>query len=1500
MIRGKRRILICIGYFFYLILGPLSAFSQEKANFIQNWSPSIIQSDGIDSAPQNWDIEQAENGLIYVANLGELLVFDGTKWGKVQHTNALYTKALAKDKKGKIYVAANAEIGVVESDSLGRDAFVSLSSHLPEGLLNNETPVDVISMGDSVAFVLENFVLIWENRTQKIRTISSIGKIEAALFHDNQLLLWLHEKGLYYVKGTFLAPWFESPPTLNFSSQVRSILSAPENQFLLLTKQEGIFRHQERGIEAFQPNLLELFPDLTLYHGQRLQNGGIALSTHQQGILILDQNGELLQQIDRRGGLQINTVIQVYQDHSGALWAALDAGVSRISFPSSIQSWGQKENLEGTILSILREGAYTLVASTTGLYIAKQERAWETHLSFQKLPQIQEAWDILSHKGHIFIASSSGIYELRLPGTLKRITPNTYFRELHVSLQHPHYIYVGSISGLSFLKWEDSEWIYLPEEIDLGHTVNTLAESASGKVWAAGDDKASLVSFTRDFPTVDDILSASNEHGKPPVFSIEVAEFKDQVLFGTEKGIYSFDETQNQFQLQTLNLVKSLKDSSEAYAIHYGQDKLWISSNDKQNGWVPMKEDGPGDFVYLPYAPISTYAWCFYTDDQGIDWIGTEGSLYKTQYSSISLPAFRYPTLIRAVKLNEDSVLYGGTYDRNFLQKTQKDSHLVGSRIPYETKEINFSFSTPYYQSAENLEYSYWLEGFEEGWSEYRKTSTKSYTGLWEGNYTFRVRARNIYEQVSEPASYSFRILPPWYRSAWAYIAYALLFLGFLFALIKAATRRQQKKLEAKETELTKERETAERLRAVDRLKDEFLANTSHELRTPLNGIIGIAEGLKEGTDREIPKEEEESISLIISSGRRLASLVDDILDLSKMRNQDLQLTRKALDVYTLVDVVLRLNQPLTKGKSITLANQVEQGLPPILADENRIQQILQNLVDNAIKFTDEGQVKVSAHLNTKSGFMEIQVSDSGIGIPTEKREHIFGEFAQVDGTIQREYGGMGLGLSISRKLVELHGGTIGVDSQLGKGSTFQFTLPLAPEGFQNPMEKSLSQTREFKEKISLASSKISHSLPETTPINGNSDLFRILVVDDEVVNQHVLQNHLKGQRAEIVTAMNGQEALDYVDKEHFDLILLDIMMPKMSGYEVCERIRAKYLPSELPVIMVTAKNQVTDLVQGLELGANDYLAKPFSRSEFLARVKTHLNLHQIHATTAKFIPMEFLKALGYQTITEVVLGDHVEKEVSVMFADIRDYTTLAETMNPTENFKFVNAFTKRMGPMIEQNRGFVNQYLGDCIMSIFPQKVEDGLNAAINMQQMLSTYNSERLQKHRVPIRIGIGLHTGPLIFGIIGDERHLEAASIADSVNTSARMESLSKHFGASIILSEKSLAKLNSPEQYNYRYLGQVQVKGKQEILGVYEFFDGDPPDKALAKYESMSLFDQGLKKFFNTNFLSAVQDFREVLLKNPSDGPANYFLKKAQIYAENGVDKSWSGVEMMGMK
>lgn len=292
--------------------------------------------------------------------------------------------------------------------------------------------------------------------------------------------------------------------------------------------------------------------------------------------------------------------------------------------------------------------------------------------------------------------------------------------------------------------------------------------------------------------------------------------------------------------------------------------------------------------------------------------------------------------------------------------------------------------------------------------------------------------------------------------------------------------------------------------------------------------------------------------------------------------------------------------------------------------------------------------------------------------------------------------------------------------------------------------------------------------------------------------------------------------------------------------------------------------------------------------------------MQEIHEVTTRFVPFEFIKSLGKTKLTDLRLGDQVEREVTVLFLDIRDFTSMAEQMTPAQNFNFVNAFNRRLGPLIREHHGFINQYLGDGIMAIFPNNAVDALSAAVAIQKILIDYNIKRQAKNRRAIKVGIGMHTGSLIMGITGDEQRMDAATISDTVNTASRIENLSKHYGVSILLSEASLQQIEEKEAFQFRYLGKVQVKGKQQPIHIYECFSGESADNCQQKITLRAPFETGMRYYFEQSFMQAAVAFQTALNIYPQDMPAQLFLKKANRYVEEGVVSNWTGVEKMERK
>jgi two-component system sensor histidine kinase ChiS len=694
-------------------------------------------------------------------------------------------------------------------------------------------------------------------------------------------------------------------------------------------------------------------------------------------------------------------------------------------------------------------------------------------------------------------------------------------------------------------------------------------------------------------------------------------------------------------------------------------------------------------------------------------------------------------------------------------------------------------------------------------------------------------------------------------------------------------------------TSLTELERKNQELEKLDKLKDEFLSNTSHELKTPLNGIIGIADSMIDGATGKLQKESVKNLRMISDSGKRLSNLVNDILDFSKLKNHEIAIQKKPIDIRSLADMVLLLSRHLLNGKDIDLINSIPDNSPAILGDDNRLQQILLNLIGNAIKFTNSGSIIISTEQNNEKE-LTIIISDTGIGIPKEKFDSIFQSFEQVDASISREYGGTGLGLSITKTLIELHEGKIWVESEVGKGSKFFFTIPVTNEKAQvetntNPPIVPLGVTPVYSEESF-----------DNRVIDESHRNIKILVVDDEPVNVQVLENHLSLADYSVLKAQNGDDALAILEKEEINLILLDIMMPRLSGYEVCKIIRKTHSSGHLPIIMLTAKNLVSDLVYGFECGANDYLAKPFQKEELLTRIKTHIQISTLNKSYERFVPHDYLQFLSKESIIDVNLGDNVATDMSVVFSDIRSFSTLSETMTPQENFNFVNAYFKRVSPKVREYRGIIVKYVGDAVMAVFKERTEDAIDSAIAQLNELSIYNKRRVANGYLPIQTGYGIHTGFMMLGMIGEVNRMQGDAFSDHVNLTARLEGLTKYYGSQIIISSVVLGKIKDISMYSIRYLDRVRVKGRKQPIEIYEVMDADDSMIREKKIQSNLVFKKGINFYLIGDMESANKIFTALFEAFPEDKAVLQYLERTKEYLKIGIPEDWEGVYDMKSK
>jgi signal transduction histidine kinase len=392
-----------------------------------------------------------------------------------------------------------------------------------------------------------------------------------------------------------------------------------------------------------------------------------------------------------------------------------------------------------------------------------------------------------------------------------------------------------------------------------------------------------------------------------------------------------------------------------------------------------------------------------------------------------------------------------------------------------------------------------------------------------------------------------------------------------------------KQELERINARLLKATKTAQEMAAeaekANAAKSQFLANMSHEIRTPMNAIIGFSEVLGEEL---LTEQQKQYIKLILNSSRHLLELVNNILDFSKIEAGQMSTESIECDIRAILENIESLMNPLVNKKNLQLKIGCSDDVPiAIMTDSARLRQCLINLLSNAVKFTEQGYVKIFVHkiLKDNNPFIEFEVSDTGIGIPTEKLGSIFDSFTQADGSTTRKYGGTGLGLTITKQLAALLGGDVTVESRPGQGSTFRFYIP-ATTPQERPTEMKQGSSR--------------------TEFSG-----RVLVVEDGLANQTLIKSILEKLGFVVTIADNGLEAIDAVKNQHFEMIFMDMQMPNMNGYEATGRIRS--LGINMPIVAMTANTAAGDEKQCLAAGCDDFVPKPLDKAHLLKVIKEHL-----------------------------------------------------------------------------------------------------------------------------------------------------------------------------------------------------------------------------------------------------------------------------------------------------
>ncbi|MDO7849885.1 response regulator [Hymenobacter sp. M29] len=643
---------------------------------------------------------------------------------------------------------------------------------------------------------------------------------------------------------------------------------------------------------------------------------------------------------------------------------------------------------------------------------------------------------------------------------------------------------------------------------------------------------------------------------------------------------------------------------------------------------VPLR-DAPGVHINNPY-----FVQC---DAAGAVWLGTTRGLVRYQPTNGQQEFFGYEegfigqeTGINAVLAEPNGTLWAGTVAglMRYLptgvrpNRVPPHPHLTGLRmfmrdtalrpgavLPHQLNHLTFDYGAVSLTNPGRVRYQYRLAGFESRWNGPLVARSATYTNLPPGSYRFELRAANESGAWSpRPMAYSFSIRPPWWRTWWAYLLYASGF-GWLLYAVRAYTKARERDRADRQLE----HQALTYLKELDRVKTDFFTNVSHELRTPLTLILGPAELL--ATAPADPAVRQQG-GVVLRNARRLLTLINQLLDLSKLEAGALRLLPTSGDAAAEVRQLVASFMSLAESRRITLHCETPAGPVPLVFDAGKLEEIITNLLSNALRFAPMGgsvTVSVTERLATMAapaGSVAVAVRDTGPGIAAEDLPHLFDRFYQANNQADQQRTGTGIGLALVRELAALHGGSVTVASAPGVGATFTVEIPRGLRAVASVGAAGGAP---------LAAAK-SEAIPPATPAAGETtdaapspDLDRetVLIIEDNDEVREFIRATLAPAGYRLLLAADGLAGVATARAEVPDLVLSDVMMPGLDGYQACQQLKTDPATSHIPVVLLTAKSSPDAKLEGLETGADSFLAKPFSPRELLAQVRNLLALRR-------------------------------------------------------------------------------------------------------------------------------------------------------------------------------------------------------------------------------------------------------------------------------------------------
>ncbi|CAN5764217.1 two-component regulator propeller domain-containing protein [soil metagenome] len=924
------------------------------------------------------------------------------------------------------------------------------------------------------------------------------------------------------------------------------------------------------------------------------------------------------------GSLSSNIVLSVYQDRQGTLWVGTANGINRlITYPKPFH-------------------AYQVSYSPNAM------RLDENNISSV----------LVDREGLVWLGTSAGLY--RFDPRKQHITPVPLtagdakaFSPANDVLQWPKIreiredkagrLWIGTALGVSLYNRLADSFTHYPCKIF--HNTSCMALDPSGNIWIMGGHgsvgNAVLAMFDPErlqFKYTEYALNDPSGLKDMYGMSLIASRTGDLWVAAGMWGIGRMDHKTGVFRYYLPNPQSPGSMVENDVWCLYEDKKGMIWAGTLMGGLLRLNPETGVFTNYTTHDGLpSNHIKSIIEDDKGNLWLGTYKGLscfnptthtFRNFDLTDGLPSnafglasvhsrngkFYFGTDNGLVFFDPDSIQDNTSAPPVFitgLKVLEKKRDLPEDRmeLPHHENFVSFDFAALNYHAPEKIRYAYQLEGVDQEWVQAGARRYASYTNLNPGEYVFRVKASNndgIWEE--EGATLRFLIRPPWWRTWWAYVGYTFLGVGLLYGLRQYTVNRERLK-----NDLKLQRLEAEKLHELDQLRSRFFANISHEFRTPLTLILGPLEKLLANPEEE---GKHPLFRMMQRNAGRLLQMIHQLLDLSKLEAGSLQLDAKPGNLTQFLRTLAASFSSLAESQHIAFRAHFPQ--KDVLApyDADKLEKIVVNLLANAFKFTPDGgsvslQVDLPEEGEEKTGVLEIMVADSGIGMEQDQLEKIFDRFYQADASPTREREGTGIGLALTKELVELHKGTIEVDSQVGQGTRFLVRLPLptVQVAEQLPEEAPLALSA-----IASLSGRPAAVLPAPASAQDQAPSFAqdenphpekpvLLIVEDN----KDLSGYMAGLfqlTHQVIEAGNGEQGLQQAFATVPDLVISDVMMPVMDGITLCQKLKTDERTSHIPVILLTAKAGEESKLEGLETGADDYLTKPFRATELQLRVK--------------------------------------------------------------------------------------------------------------------------------------------------------------------------------------------------------------------------------------------------------------------------------------------------------